>query len=145
MQLHIKSFSELTSDELYALLRLRAAVFVVEQNCVYQDLDDKDQASLHLFFSEGEEILAYARVLPAGVSFPEVAIGRVISTRRRQGLGSRIVGEAITAAKERFHADSIVLEAQVYARSLYEKLGFYRISEEFLEDGIPHIKMKLDC
>jgi len=143
--LHIKTFDELTTNELYAILRLRAAVFVVEQNCVYQDLDDKDQTSLHLFLTEGEEIIAYARVIPAGVSFPEVAIGRVISTRRRQGLGTRIVREAITVARERFHAPSIVLEAQVYARSLYEKLGFCQTSEVFLEDGIPHIQMKLDC
>lgn len=94
-------------------------------------------------FCDEDGIQAYARVLPPGVSFDDAAIGRVIAVKRRQGLGSRIVSAAIDTAREKFSAESISLEAQVYAMPLYEKLGFRPTSEEFLEDGIPHIKMTL--
>lgn len=143
METVIKRFAELTTDELYDILRLRAEVFVVEQNCVYQDLDGRDQAAVHVWVRGETGILAYLRVMDRGVTQEYTAIGRVIAVRRRQGLGTRALREGIRVAREHFGADRIYLEAQVYARSLYEKQGFRQVSEEFLEDGIPHIGMLL--
>ena len=145
MQLHIKRFEELTVDELYAILKLRVDVFVVEQTCPYPELDDKDQGAYHVFLTDEKGIQAYLRVLDRGVSFDDVSIGRVISRKRRQGLGTQIVSEGIALAQQRFHAERIVIEAQTYARKLYENLGFVQTSDEFLEDGIPHIQMTLNC
>jgi len=143
MELTVKHFSELSADELYEIYRLRCAVFVVEQNCVYQDIDDADKLAYHLWLSDETGIQAYTRVLPKGVTFPDVSLGRVIAVRRRVGLGTKIVREAVRVAKEKFNADRITIEAQTYARTLYENLGFKQTSEEFLEDGIPHIQMQL--
>lgn len=144
MELMVKRFDELTVHELYAILKLRVNVFVVEQACIYPELDDKDLRAHHVWLEENGEILAYLRVLEPGVSYAEASIGRVIAARRRQGLGSRIVAAGISVAKERLGAEAIRIEAQTYARGLYEKLGFRQTSEEFLEDGIPHIEMLLD-
>ena len=119
------------------------SVFVVEQKCYYQEVDDADKVAYHVWLRDGDGIQAYARVLPCGAAFPEVAIGRVLAVKRRCGLGSRIVAAAIDTAKERLHADTITIEAQTYARKLYENFGFNQTSEEFLEDGIPHIQMQL--
>lgn len=144
MKLIVKRFEELTVSELYAILALRDRVFVVEQNCVYQEADGKDAHAYHVWLEEDGEILAYLRVLEAGVSFDEVSIGRVIAVRRRQGFGSRIVAEGIKVAKTRLGAKAIRIEAQTYARGLYEKLGFVQTTDEFLDDGIPHIGMLLE-
>ena len=144
MQLLVKHFTELSAAELYAILRARQDVFVVEQNCPFPEIDGKDLDAYHLWFEENGEILAYARVLDCGVSFETPAVGRVISIRRREGLGSRILSEGIRIAREKYSAEAIMLEAQVYARKLYEKQGFVQVSEEFLEDGIPHIIMRLE-
>ena len=144
MQLLVKHFTELTTKELYAILRARQDVFVVEQNCPFPEIDGKDLDAYHLWFEENGEILAYARVLDRGVSFETPAVGRVISIRRRDGLGSRILSEGIRIAREKYSAEAVMLEAQVYARKLYEKHGFVQVSEEFLEDGIPHIIMRLE-
>ena len=143
MELTVKHFRELTTEELYDIYRLRAAVFVVEQNCVYQDVDDADKTAYHLWLSDEDGIQAYLRVLQKGARFEDVSIGRVIAVKRRRGLGSRILAAGIQAAKEKFQAKRIVLEAQVYARKLYENAGFVQTSGEFLEDGIPHIQMTL--
>ena len=144
MQLLVKHFTELSAAELYAILRARQDVFVVEQNCPFAEIDGKDLDAYHLWFEENGEILAYARVLDRGVSFETPAVGRVISIRRREGLGSRILSEGIRIAREKYSAEAVMLEAQVYARKLYEKQGFVQVSEEFLEDGIPHIIMRLE-
>ena len=144
MELCVKRFEELTIEELYAILKLRVSVFVVEQNCPYMELDDKDQAAIHVFLRENGEILAYLRVMDSGVSSEYVSIGRVIAAKRRCGLGTAVLQAGIRTAKEEFGADRIYLEAQTYARGLYEKQGFRQSSEEFLEDGIPHIKMLLE-
>ena len=144
MELTVKHFRELTTEELYDIYRLRAAVFVVEQNCVYQDVDDADKTAYHLWLSDEDGIQAYLRVLQKGARFEDVSIGRVIAVKRRRGLGSRILAAGIQAAKEKFQAKRIVLEAQVYARKLYENAGFVQTSGEFLEDGIPHIQMTLE-
>ena len=144
MTLHIKYFQELSTEELYAILRLRVSVFVVEQNCPYMELDDLDQAALHVWLEGEDGIAAYLRVLDRGAESEDVSIGRVISVTRRRGTGSLILQEGIRAARERFGADKIYLEAQTHARSFYEKQGFRQISDEFLLDGIPHIQMLLD-
>ena len=144
MELVIKHFSELSTQELFEIYRLRVSVFVVEQGCPYQEVDDLDKVAYHVWLRDENGIAAYARVLPQGTAFPDAALGRVIAVKRRCGLGSRIVAAAIDTAKDKLAADKITLEAQVYARSLYEKLGFCQTSEEFLEDGIPHIRMQLE-
>lgn len=143
MELIVKHFSELSAEELFEIYRLRVSVFIVEQRCPYQDVDDADRTAYHLWLRDENGIAAYARLLPPGVTFPTAAIGRVIAVRRRCGLGTRIVDAAINAAREKLSADVITIEAQVYARSLYEKAGFVQTSEEFLEDGIPHVQMQL--
>lgn len=142
MKLIVKHFRELSAGELFEIYKLRVSVFVVEQNCPYQEVDEADRSAYHLWLEDAGELAAYARVLPAGCTFEDVSIGRVIAVRRRQGLGSRIVAAAIDTAREKFDARSITIEAQVYARALYEKAGFTQTSEEFMEDGIPHIRMK---
>ena len=138
-----KAFSELSAEELFEIYKLRISVVVVEQKCPYQEVDDADRAAYHLWLKDEDGIEAYARVLPRGVTFPTEAIGRVIAVKRRCGLGSKILEAAIHTAKTELQADTITIEAQVYARSLYEKHGFRQTSEEFLEDGIPHILMQL--
>lgn len=143
MELVVKHFSQLCAEELFAIYRLRVSVFVVEQRCPYQEVDDADREAYHVWLQDGGEIIAYARVLPAGTAFETVGIGRVIAVRRRCGLGTKIVDAAIRTAKEKLAADRITLEAQAYARTLYEKLGFQQTSEEFLEDGIAHVQMQL--
>lgn len=144
MKLQTKHFKDLTTEELYALLRLRVSVFVVEQNCPYMELDNLDQEALHVWLEDEDGIAAYLRVLDRGAESEYVSIGRVISVKRNSGMGSRILAEGIKAASERFCADKIYLEAQTYAKRLYEKQGFKQISDEFLLDGIPHVKMILE-
>ena len=141
MNLIIKHFNELTTTELVDIYKLRVAVFVVEQNCPYQEVDEADKVSYHLWLEDEDGIEAYARVVPPGVKFEEASIGRIIAKKRRCGLGTRIVKEAIKVAKDKFNEDTLKIEAQAYAKSLYEKCGFVRISQPFLEDGIPHIRM----
>ena len=144
MELTIKHFSELSAEELFEIYRLRVSAFVVEQHCPYQEVDDADRAAYHVWLRDGDGIAAYARALPPGVTFPTAAIGRVIAVKRRCGLGGRIVEAAVNTAITKFLADKITIEAQVYARSLYEKHGFRQTSAEFLEDGIPHVRVQLN-
>lgn len=141
MQVHVKRFSELTTDELYDILKLRVSVFVVEQQCAYMEIDDMDQDAIHIFLTNEEGIQAYLRVMNKTKQKEHVSIGRVIAKKRRMGLGTKILTIGIQEAEKQFHADRIYLEAQTYAIGLYEKQGFETISEEFLEDGIPHVKM----
>ena len=138
MELSVKRFNELSIDELYKILKLRVDVFVVEQNCPYEEIDGHDQEALHLYLTDEGQIKAYLRI------FDEkdcARIGRVIAEERRKGLGTMIMNEAIRVCKETLHKDRIVLEAQTYAREFYEKLGFKGISEPFDLDGIEHIEM----
>lgn len=144
MKLVVKHFSELSADELFELYKLRVSVFVVEQKCPYQEVDDADRAAYHVWLKDENGIEAYARVLPQGAVFPTASIGRVIAVKRRCGLGSKIVEAAVNVARIYLNAGKITIEAQAYARSLYEKHGFRQTSEEFLEDGIPHIQMQLE-
>jgi len=139
--LHQKCFSELTVDELYRLLQIRSEVFVVEQDCVYQDLDDDDRSAVHLWYTLGDRIVALCRVCPAGTHMEEVSIGRVITTERGKGYGKQIMLAGIDAARRHFGAKRIDIEAQEYAKGFYGQVGFRQSSEPFILDGIPHIKM----
>ena len=139
--LHKKTFHQLTIDELYELLRVRADVFVVEQDCPYQDLDGDDQSAIHLWLTVGEKTVALARVCPKGTHMEETSIGRVITTERGKGYGRDIMLAAIAAAQEDLGATLIDIEAQEYAKVFYEKAGFRQSSEMFMLDGIPHIRM----
>ena len=139
--LHKKSFKELTVDELYELLRVRSEVFVVEQDCIYQDMDNDDQKSIHLWLTVADKVVALARVCPAGTHMKGISIGRVITTERGKGYGKQIMLHAIDAAKEHFGAKHIDIEAQEYAKGFYESVGFKQSSDTFMLDGIPHIRM----
>ncbi len=146
MTLFVRRFCELSLTELFEIYKLRVGVFVVEQNCPYQEIDDFDKAAIHVFFMDDSktEIIAYLRVLPSGTKFYDVSIGRVISMRRRCGLGTKLLKEGIRVAKDFFNAKRIEIEAQTYAMPFYEKVGFKQSSDGFLEDGIPHVKMLLE-
>jgi ElaA protein len=139
--LHKKPFHQLTTDELYELLRVRSEVFVVEQNCVYQDLDGDDRKAIHLWLTQAGKTIALAHVCPAGTHMTEISIGRVITTERGKGYGKEIMLHAIDAATEHFGATLIDIEAQEYAKGFYESVGFKQSSGTFMLDGIPHIKM----
>lgn len=141
MNVIIKKFSELTSLELYEILRLRSKVFVVEQNCVYQDLDNLDQEAYHVYLEEGGEIVAYLRVIDKGNRLDEVSLGRVISLVRRKGYGTELMKVGLAVAREKFGATRVKIGAQAYAKPFYEGVGFKQISGEYMEDGIPHIYM----
>ncbi|MBE6678610.1 MAG: GNAT family N-acetyltransferase [Ruminococcaceae bacterium] len=143
MKLSVKKFKELTAEELYDIIKLRNAVFVVEQNCVYQDLDGKDKNAFHVTLSDDEGIQAYLRVLDGGVSYKEPSLGRIISAKRRMGLGTAVVKAGIEVAKEKYGASLIRISAQVQAMPFYESLGFTAVSEVYDEDGIPHREMTL--
>ncbi len=143
MDLIIKAYQDLTIDELWEIYHIRAEVFVVEQNCVYQDIDEKDKRAYHLWFSNEDGMQAYARVFPVEGAPGEAAIGRVLSKIRRQGVATELMRAAIEAAKNQLQATRIVLSAQVYTKQLYENVGFIQISEEYLEDEIPHVKMEM--
>lgn len=141
MNIAIKPFSELTADQLYAILKARVDIFVVEQNCPYPELDNIDQNAVHVVISEGEEILAYTRIYEKCALTHTFSIGRVLSTKRGLGLGKKVMETSIAFIKSETDAQTIAIHAQSYAKPFYEKLGFVQNSEEFLEDNIPHIGM----
>ena len=139
----VKKFSELSIEELYQILRLRSEVFVVEQNCVYQDLDNKDQISVHIFIKEKNEIVAYTRIFKSGDYYKNPSIGRVVVSKKNRGkeLGKKIMISSIDYIQENLKGDKIELSAQKYLDKFYKDLGFYKIGEDYLEDGIPHQRM----
>jgi len=139
----LKSFNELSTLELYEILKLRNEVFVVEQNCPYQDLDNKDKESYHIFKWENNKIIAYSRIIPQGVSYTEASIGRVAIALefRNKGVGVELMNYSIQNCISIFNCDSIRISAQLYLKKFYERLGFLQTSDEYLEDGIPHIEM----
>lgn len=143
--IHKKRFSELTVEELFAIYRLRVAVFVVEQACPYQEVDERDLRSYHLWLAdETGTPVAYSRVYWKNEADGHASFGRVIAARRRCGLGTQIVKEAMNCAKHDLGARYITIEAQSYAQPFYENVGFKVISDEFMEDGIPHKKMRVE-
>ena len=143
MEIEVKSFDELSTKELYDLLQLRSEVFVVEQDCVYLDIDGKDQRALHILGREDGKLVAYARCFQAGDYFDEAAIGRVLvrENYRRLGYGHQITKASIKAIKTKFKADTIKISAQTYLVIFYESHGFKTTGDRYLEDGIPHITM----
>ena len=143
MNFFIKSFKELNTTELYNILQLRSEVFVVEQDCVYQDVDFKDQKSLHVFFTKNDNIVAYTRIFKPGDYFTNSSIGRVVvaASERKYGYGHDLMKVSIEAVKTHFKVDKITISAQKYLKKFYESHNFIQIGEEYLEDGIPHIRM----
>jgi len=139
----VKKFSELSIEELYQILRLRSEVFVVEQDCVYQDLDNKDQISVHIFIKDKNEIVAYTRIFKSGDYYKNPSIGRVVVSKKDRGkeLGKKIMISSIDYIQENLKGDKIELSAQKYLDKFYKDLGFYKIGEDYLEDGIPHQRM----
>ncbi len=144
MVLKIKKFDDLTTKELYEILRARAEVFVVEQNCVYQDVDNKDYESLHIFYETEGKIDAYLRAYKKSNDENTIQFGRVLTVQRGTGLGGEILRGAIKEIQNNSCVKKICLEAQTYATGFYEKEGFKVCSDEFLEDGIPHVEMELN-
>ena len=144
MQILVKHFSELSLEQLYDMLRLRAEVFVVEQNCVYQDLDNLDQDAWQLLGYEGETLIATARILKPGSHYTMPAIGRVVTAQshRNQSAGKAIFQAAVDETKRLFPNQPIKIMAQSYLIKFYSAFGFKIVSEEFLEDGIPHVEME---
>lgn len=142
-----RDFASLSPALLYAILRLRQAVFVIEQNCVYQDLDNLDQCGDHLFLLRGGELIAYQRCLPPGSAFAESSIGRIIvaPAARRERLGSHLVQRGIAHNQERWPDGPIRIGAQAHLQGFYAALGFRVTGELYLEDGIEHIHMLLDA
>ncbi|MEL1242260.1 GNAT family N-acetyltransferase [Flavobacterium flavipallidum] len=140
---HIKTFEALTVNELYALLKLRSEVFVVEQNCVYLDIDGKDPLALHLFGEFENQIVAYTRLFKPGISYDSASIGRVVvaSDYRNKKWGKDLMLQSILAIENHFGVAQITISAQLYLKKFYELLGFVQSSEMYLEDDIPHIKM----
>ncbi len=143
MKISVKEFDELSLNELYGILQLRSEVFVVEQDCVYQDLDGKDQKALHVLGLKNDRVVAYTRILKPGAFFEEASIGRVVvkSTERKFSFGRKIMIASIRAVHEHLNKTTIHLSAQTYLRKFYNSLGFKEVGGEYLEDGIPHIGM----
>jgi ElaA protein len=138
-----KTFKELTTQELYNLLQLRSEVFVVEQDCVYQDVDGKDQKALHVLGYNGEKLVAYTRIFKPGDYFKEASIGRVVVSahERKFKHGYTLMNASIDAIKSHYNTTEIRISAQTYLKRFYNNLEFKEVGEEYLEDGIPHINM----
>lgn len=143
MEITVKTFIELTIDELHDLLQLRSQVFVVEQDCVYQDIDGKDRKALHVIGKLNGKVVAYTRCFAPGIYFDEAAIGRVVvyEDYRKDGFGHEIMRASIVAIENHFSTTTIALSAQTYLMRFYRQHGFVETGNEYLEDGIPHIQM----
>jgi ElaA protein len=144
MQWIVKTFEELTTTELYALLRLRSEVFVVEQNCVFQDMDNSDQRALHVLgYDADQELVAYTRLFSPGIKYDMASIGRVVTSKKARGSGAgrELMVYSIVTVEERFGKVPIKIGAQQYLQKFYTSLGFVQSSEMYLEDEIPHIEM----
>lgn len=143
LKIQTKTFKQLTTDELYALLQLRSKVFVVEQDCVYQDLDGKDKKALHVLGYKDKKLVAYTRIFKPGDYFEYASIGRVLvdADERKFKHGYAIMEASIKATEDYFNETKIKISAQVYLKTFYNNLGFHAIGEAYLEDGIPHVGM----
>ena len=143
MKFIVKTFNELSSVEIYDILQLRSEVFVVEQDCVYQDIDNKDQKAFHIIGLKEEKIIAYARIFDSGHYFEKPSIGRIVvkETERKYKYGYKLVQESISFIDKNFKEKDILISAQTYLTKFYNSLGFIQQGEGYLEDGIPHIKM----
>ncbi|NCO64588.1 MAG: GNAT family N-acetyltransferase [Flavobacteriales bacterium] len=143
LKILVKAFNELTTQELYDILQLRSEVFVVEQNCVYQDIDGKDQKALHILGFKNNQLVAYTRIFKPGDYFENASIGRVVvaKNQRQHQYGYDIMKVSIEAVENHFKETLIKISAQAYLKGFYNNLGFNEIGEEYLEDDIPHIAM----
>ncbi len=143
MKVSFKTFSELTTKELYQILQLRSEVFVVEQNCVYQDIDGKDEKAIHIIGVVQNKIVAYTRCFKPDEYFKEASIGRVVVKKNERKLkrGNQIMIHSIKIIEKLFQTKTIIISAQSHLISFYNNLGFYSVGNEYLEDGIPHIEM----
>ncbi|MEO1030816.1 MAG: GNAT family N-acetyltransferase [Bacteroidota bacterium] len=143
LEITVKDFRQLTKRELYDLLQLRSEVFVVEQDCVYQDIDGKDQKALHVLGYKTDKLVAYTRVFKPGDYFDETSIGRVVvrESERQHKYGYDIMNASIKAIKQYYNTDTIRISAQTYLKKFYGNIGFKAKGEEYLEDGIPHVNM----
>ncbi|MCK7589485.1 GNAT family N-acetyltransferase [Subsaxibacter sp. CAU 1640] len=146
LSIEIKTFKQLSTEELYAILQLRSEVFVVEQNCVYQDIDYKDQKALHVLGFKKKKLVAYTRIFKPGDYFENASIGRVVvnENERRFKYGYDIMNASVDAIDYYFRVTAIKISAQEYLRNFYNNLGFKQVGEPYLEDGIPHIAMIRD-
>lgn len=146
LQILTKSFAELSTKDLYDILQLRAEVFVVEQNCVYQDIDGKDEKALHVIGFKNDKIVAYCRIFKSGDYFEKASIGRVVVAKneRKFGYGHIIFQHSMDAVKQHFNETSVKISAQLYLKKFYESHGFVQVGEGYLEDDIPHIAMIKD-
>lgn len=142
----LKKFDDLTPAELYAILRLRSEVFVVEQNCVFLDMDNKDQACYHLMVWQNEKLAGYTRLVPQGISYDLPSIGRVVTSSfvRKTGAGKLLMEKSIEEIFHLFGKTSIKIGAQLYLKKFYESFGFVQTSDIYDEDGIDHIEMTRD-
>lgn len=141
-----KAFDDLSPNQLYQIMRLRSDVFVVEQNCVFLDADNKDQGCLHLMGFYKDELAAYTRLVPPGYIYNEASIGRVVTSKivRGKGTGFELMEKSIELCRKNFHTETIKIGAQYYLKKFYESFGFKQISDIYLEDGIEHFYMLLD-
>ena len=140
----LKKFDELTPHELYSILQLRNEVFVVEQNCIYQDADNKDQASYHFAGWKNDKLITYTRLLPKGIAYNDyVSIGRVVTSpsERGNGIGKEMIQRSIEQLNNLFESVPIKIGAQIYLKKFYSEFGFQQTSDIYLEDGIEHIEM----
>ena len=145
MKVEVKKFSELSIGELYELLKLRTEIFVVEQECIYQDMDGKDNKATHILGKQEDKIVAYTRIFGPGDYYDQPCIGRVVVDKERRGeeKGKEIMEASIKYVKENYINKKIILSAQKYLEKFYKDLGFFVEGDEYLEDGIPHQKMIL--
>ena len=143
LEISIKTFKQLSLDELYYILQLRSEVFVVEQDCVYQDVDGKDQKAIHIIGKKGGKIIGYTRVFKPGDYFKEASIGRVVISEKERHLkyGNELMKASIKAIEEVYNTKEIKISAQKYLEKFYNNHGFKTIGDSYLEDGIPHIAM----
>lgn len=143
MDWNLKKFKELDSEEMYKILRLRSEVFVIEQDCIYEDCDGKDEKVYHLYLKDNSEVVAYLRILPRNISYEEMSIGRVVVKKsyRGQSIASEMVKRAIQFIEKELDETEIRISAQAHLINFYGSFGFKQVSDEYLEDGIPHIEM----
>jgi len=146
MNWHLKRFDELTTTELYEILRARAEVFVVEQTCIYQDCDRKDQKSWHLYSEENGEVITYMRIIEKGVSYPEISMGRLLTREsyRKSGLSRQTIQRGLDFVVNTLGETKIRVSGQLYMKAFYESMGFRTTSEVYLEDEIEHVEMLYD-
>lgn len=140
---NVRAFSELSTEELYRIIQARVDVFVVEQKCLYRDLDDTDRQALHLWAEKEGEILAYCRLFPQGIKYKEASIGRVLTPHktRRLGMGRKLMAFAIEVIENRFQTGEIRISAQDYLVGFYRDFGFRTTGKKYMEDELPHSEM----